>query len=72
MTTPAELHATYKTWTAARSAFQAAVKLGESAARKTYLEAVKRGESAVISAARAAVDAAWAAYANAISADGSW
>ena len=57
MYTPDELNAIYKTWTAARSAFRAAVKLGESA---------------VISAARAAVDAAWAAYANAISADGSW
>jgi len=55
--TPDELNATYKTWTAARAA---------------YLAAVKLGESAVISAARAAVDAAWAAYANAISADGSW
>jgi len=57
MYTPAELHGLYKTWTAARSAYIAAVKLGESA---------------VISATRAAVDAAWAAYANAISDNGSW
>jgi len=55
--TPDELNAIYKTWTAARSAFRAAVKLGESA---------------VISAAQADMDAAWAAYANAISDDGSW
>ena len=60
MYTPIELYKIYKT------------RKTLTAAQAAYLEAVKLGESAVISAAQAAVDAAWAAYANAICNDGSW